>query len=385
MKKHKNRNAVGLAAGVLLIFAASTQADPIDRYIRAEMANQRLPGVALAVIRNGKPIAVRTYGSENLETGTPVTRDTSFRLASISKQMLAAGMMLLVSDSKVSLDDPISKYLKDPPESWRGITIRQVLSHTGALPMEAPGYDPFRYQAPAERIQKARDLPLLSKPGEKYSYSNLGYDVVVEIIERVSGQPATQFMSERVFHPLEMSSTRATDYSAIIPHRANGYAYKDNEMKNAMPLMARRSSGLFLSTLSDLIKWDAALTEGKVITKAMQRELWTANTLPGGSSTRYGLGWWVDEYKGHRRIRHGGSNPGFRTEYTRFVDDHLSVIILVNSEAARPDAMAVEIAGFYVHGLGTPRKTVKLTSHQLTPLAGRYQVSPTNIVTIRSG
>jgi len=375
--------AVRLLAVFLLAHVAAAQAaDRIDQYIREEMANQRLPGVALAVIRDNKPIIVRSYGLANLETGTAVTQDTSFRLASLSKQLLASGMMVLVSDGKVSLEAPINKYLDNLPESWAGITVRQVLSHTAGLPLEAPGYDPFQYQAPAERIQKARDLPLLSKPGEKFAYSNLGYDVVVAIIERVSGEPVTQFMSERVFQPLGMSSTRATDSTAIIPHRANGYAYRDNEMSNAFLLVARRSSGLFLSTLSDLIKWDAALTEGKVITKKMEYDLWTAITLPDGSSTHYGLGWWVDEYKKHRRIRHGGSNPGFRTEYSRFVDDHLSVIVLVNAESTRPDAIAAEVAGFYVPGLATPRKTVKLTRRDLAPLAGRYEVSPTNIVTI---
>jgi CubicO group peptidase (beta-lactamase class C family) len=371
-----------LAPCALFIFARSATADALDQYIREEMTNQRLPGVALAVIRNDKPIAVRAYGLANIETSAAVTKDTAFRLASLSKQMLASGMMLLVAEGKVSLDDPVSKYLQDPPPSWTAITVRQVLSHTSGLANEAPGFDPYRAQTPAERIRRARDLPLLSKPGEKYAYSNLGYDVVVEILERASGKPVLQFMSERVFAPLGMRDTRGTDLIAIVPNRANGYIYRDNTMRNAPPLMAPRSSGLFLSTLADLIKWDAALTAGKIITREMQRDLWTAVTLPDGTSTHYGFGWWVDEYKGHRRIRHGGSNPGFRTEYTRFVDDGISVIVLVNCDSARPDAIAAEVAGLYVPELATPRKTVHLTARELAPLAGRYQVSPTDIVTI---
>ena len=366
----------------LAAFAQSAAADALDRYVREEMTNQRLPGVALAVIRNGKPIAVRAYGLANIETGSAVTKDTAFRLASLSKQMVASAMMLLVSEGKVSLDDPVSKYLQDPPPTWSAITVRQVLSHTSGLANEAPGFDPYGAQTPSERIRRARDLPLLSKPGEKYAYSNLGYDVVVEILERASGKPVLQFMSERVFAPLGMHDTRGTDLIAVVPNRANGYLYKDNTMWNAPPLVAPRSGGLFLSTLTDLVKWDAALTKGKIITKEMQRELWTAVTLPDGTSTHYGFGWWIDEYKGHRRIRHGGSNPGFRTEYTRFVDDGISVIVLANGDSARPDAIAAEVAGLYVPELATPRKTVRLTLRELAPLAGRYQVSATNIVII---
>jgi D-alanyl-D-alanine carboxypeptidase len=371
-----------LALCVLSAFAQSAAADALDRYIREEMANQRLPGVALAVIRNGKPTAVRSYGLANIEAGSAVTKETSFRLASLSKQMLASGMMLLVTEGTVSLDDPVSQYLQDPPPTWSAITVRQVLSHTSGLANEAPGFDPYRAQTVAERIRRARDLPLLSKSGEKYAYSNLGYDVVVAILERASGKQVLQFMSERVFMPLGMRDTRGTDLIAIVPNRANGYIYTDNAMRNAPPLMAPRSSGLFLSTLTDLVKWDAALTEGKIITKEMQRQLWTAVTLPDGTSTHYGFGWWIDEYKGHRRIRHGGSNPGFRTEYTRFPDDDINVIVLVNGDSARPDAIAAEVAGLYVPELATPRKTVRLTARELAPLAGRYQVSPTNIVTI---
>lgn len=366
----------------LSALAQSAAADALDRYIREEMTNQRLPGVALAVIRSGTPIAIRAYGLANIETGSGVTKDTSFRLASLSKQMLAAGMMLLVSEGKVSLDDPVRKYLPDPPPTWSEITVRQILSHTSGLANEAPGFDPYRAQTPAERVGRARDLPLLSKPGEKYAYSNLGYDVVADILERVSGKPVLQFMSERVFAPLGMHDTRGTDLIAIVPNRANGYIYRDNTMRNAPPLMAPRSSGLFLSTLADLIKWDAALTEGKIVTKEMQRDLWTAVTLPDGTSTHYGFGWWVDEYKKHPRIHHGGSNPGFRTEYMRFPDDGISVIVLVNSDSARPDAIAAEVAGLYVPELATPRKTVRLTARELAPFAGRYQVTPTDIVII---
>jgi D-alanyl-D-alanine carboxypeptidase len=377
------RTLCGVAASLLLSLTVPlARADSIDTYIRTEMANQRLPGLALAVIRDGRPVKVKTYGFANLELKVPMTRDTVFRLASTSKQIIATGVMLLVADGKLTLDDPICSYLENCPESWRAITIRHVLSHTSGLPLEAPGNSPFKVEDVVDVIRRGYEVPLLSKPGEKWGYSNLGYAVLEEVIHRAAGKPWADFFTERIFKPLGMNATRTSDLIEIVPNRAAGYQFRDNTQRNALPLMALRPGGPFLSTLDDLIKWDAAITESKLLIPAMQDQMWTPALLTDGSSTRYGFGFWVDEVAGHRRIRHGGTEPGFRTEYSRFVDDKIDIIVLVNGEGMVPDEMAVEVANYFIPGLSPDRKTIALEPKALAAYAGQYQVTPSNILTI---
>lgn len=369
------------ACCLLILFVTAASADAVDTYLRAEMANQRLPGVAVAVLRDGKPISVRTLGLANIELNVPVTRNTVFKIGSVSKQFIATGIMLLVRDGKVRLEDPVTAYFEDAPAAWKGITLRQLLSHTSGLVRESPGFDGLKVQSDADIIRKAYEVPLQSAPGEKWAYCNLGYFILAETIHRVSGQPWPQFMTERVFKPLGMAATRTTDTLDIVPHRASGYLFRNNEQRNVGPLLALRPSGAFLSTIADLMKWEAALQGGVVLSKEEQAQMRTPVTLTDGSATQYGLGWVLDDVRGHRRVRHGGSLPGFRAEYSRY-DESLSVIVLANADSARPDAMALEVANHYVRGLSVERPVVKLAAATLVEYIGRYQLDGENFLTI---
>jgi len=346
------------ALSLLILFVTAASADAVDTYLRAEMANQRLPGVAVAVLRDGKPVSVRTLGLANIELNVPVTRDTVFKVGSVSKQFIATGIMLLARDGELRLDDPVTAYFEDAPDTWKGITLRQLLSHTSGLVRESPGFDGMKVQSDADVIRKAYEVPLQSAPGEKWAYCNLGYFILAETIHRVSGRPWPQFMTERVFKPLGMTATRTTDTIDIVPHRASGYLFRDNEQHNVGPLLALRPSGAFLSTIADLMKWEAALQGGVVLSKEEQAQMLTPMKLTDGSATEYGLGWTLDDVGGHRRVHHGGSLPGFRAEYSRY-DDSLSVIVLVNADSARTDAIALEVANHYVRGLSPDRPVAR--------------------------
>jgi CubicO group peptidase (beta-lactamase class C family) len=185
----------------------------------------------------------------------------------MSKQIIATGVMLLVADGKLTLDDPVCSYLENCPESWRAITIRHVLSHTSGLPLEAPGNSPFIVEDVVDVIRRGYEVPLLSKPGEKWVYSNLGYAILEEAIHRVAGKPWADFCAERIFKPLGMNATRTTDLIDVVPNRASGYQFRDSMQRNVLPLMALRPGGPLLSTLNDLIKWDASITEGKLLSR----------------------------------------------------------------------------------------------------------------------
>lgn len=369
-------------ACLLLLIATVASADAVDTYLRAEMANQRLPGVAVAVLRDGKPTSVRTLGLANIELNAPVTRDTAFKIGSVSKQFIATGIMLLVRDGKVRLDDAVNTYLDDAPSAWSAITLRHLLTHTSGLVRESPGFDGLKIQTDAEVIRQAYDVPLQSAPGQKWSYCNLGYFILAEVIHKASGRPWPEFMTERVFKPLGMSATRTTDSLEIVPNRASGYLFRDNVQHNVGPLVALRPSGAFLSTITDLMKYEAALHDGTLLSKDEQAQMLTPMLLADGSNTQYGFGWNVKDLRGHRQVRHGGTLPGFRADYSRYDDDAFAVIVLVNADGARTDAIALEVANHYIHGLSDERPVVKLPAATLAEYAGRYQLEGENFLTL---
>ena len=166
------------------------------------MERQHLPGLSLIVIKDQKIVKSEGYGLANVELNVPATPQTVYKIGSVSKQFIAAGVMLLVNDGKVGLDDPVSKYLEGTPQSWSTITVRHLLTHTSGIVREAPGFDPLKVQADADVIKTAYDLPLRFTPGEKWEYCNVGYFSLAEIIRKVSGKPWGDFLNDRLFAPL---------------------------------------------------------------------------------------------------------------------------------------------------------------------------------------
>jgi len=181
-----------------------------DGVVRDAMRKQNIPGVALVVLRDGKVVHQAGYGIADLEQDLPVRPDTAFNIGSLSKQFLAEGILLLVQEGKVALDAPVSRYLPDVPSSWSAITIRHLLSHTGGLVREAPGFDGAKVQSDIDVIRSAYGVPLNAPAGTRFEYSNLGYFILAEVISRTSGKPWPAFFAERVFGPLGMNATRPT-------------------------------------------------------------------------------------------------------------------------------------------------------------------------------
>ena len=321
-------------------------ADDVDTYVKAEMQRQKLPGLALVVLHDGKVQKSAGYGVADRDTHVEVTLKTLIKIGSVSKQFIATGVMLLVQDGKLGVDDPVRRYLPDAPETWNGITIRHLLSHTAGLVREAPAFEPFTIQPDADVVRSGYPKALLTPPGEKYAYSNLGYFALAEIISRVSGKPWSEFIHDRVFSPAGMTVTRTTT-TAPLPGKAKGYVGND-ALTPAPDWTAIRPSGAFLSNVEDLARWEAVLHTDKVLREATRKQMWTAMTLTNGSSAGYGFGWQVGPLVGRPAIYHGGSLPGFRSFYVRFVDDGMTVIVLTNSDDADLPAMALGIARRYV-------------------------------------
>ena len=321
--------------------------DSVDHYVAAEMERAHIPGVALAVLRGGKPVKIATYGFADLEHRVPVTPSTVFKIGSVSKQFIATAIVLLQQEGRVAFDDPISKHVAGTPETWGGVTLRHLLTHTAGILREGPAFDPLRVQPDSVVIRSAFAAPLEFPTGSKYQYCNVCYFTLAEVVARVSGKPWDSFLAERVFRPLDMTSTRATTTTALVPHRARGYSWRAGGHVNAPEFLALRPSGAFLSTIEDLARWDAALYHDRVLTRASREAMTRPTPLAGGSASGYGFGWFLDSVDGRWRVRHGGTMPGFRAQMTRFPDDSLTVIVLTNADGAQPDVMAREVARMY--------------------------------------
>jgi D-alanyl-D-alanine carboxypeptidase len=336
-----------LAALFTLVLApaasfAQAAADAVDAYVTAEMQRQNIPGIALAVVRDGKVTKIAGYGVADREKNVPVAANTAFKIGSVSKQFIATAIMLLAQDGKLKVDDPVRTFLPDAPEAWSGITLRHLLSHTAGLIREGPAFEPFTPKPDIDVVRSGYPRALQSKPGEKYSYSNLGYFTLAEIITRVSGKPWSQFIGERVFTPSGMTASRPTTTDAF-PKRAKGYTGNDR-LAPAADWPAVRPSGAFFSTVEDLARWEAVLLTDAVLRAATRTQMWTDVRLNDGSPAGYGFGWSVGTVAGRSAVHHGGSLPGFRAFYLRFVDERLAVIALGNGDDADMQALATGVA-----------------------------------------
>jgi CubicO group peptidase (beta-lactamase class C family) len=350
---HRKFNVIFVIV-LLLAQAVAVRADKVEDYVKAEMKKQRIPGLSIAVVKQGKIVKVEGYGLANIEHQVPARPETVYKIASVSKQFLATGILLLAQEGKLSVDDKVSKHLDGTTEIWKDITIRHLLTHTSGIVREAPGFDPFKVQKDIDVIGTAFGLPLRFTSGEKYEYCNVGYFSLAEIITRLSGKSWGEFLNERVFAPLGMTATRPTTMSEIVPNRAGGYDWRNDQMRNAEDYIAMRPSGAFLSSVVDLAKWDAALYTDKFLTASTREQMWTPVRLNSGSTHPYGFGWQLDPLGNHRQAHHGGSLPGFRSQFSRFLDDKLSIIVLTNCGSAAPQTIARGIAAIYLPDLPAP-------------------------------
>ena len=327
---------------VLLARCLGAQADPTDDFITAELQRQRIPGLSLVVIKNGAIVKTGAYGVANIALKKPTASETVYKIASVSKQFIATGVMLLAQDGRLRVEDFIEKYLDGTPAAWKPITIRHLLTHTAGLVREAPGFSPSKIQSDADVVKSAYGVPLKFAPGEKWDYSNVGYFALAEIITRIAGKPWPDFLAERVFKPSGMNSTFPTNTRASVPNRATGYTDND-ALRPADDWLALRPSGAFLSTVLDMARWDAMLDTDRILTASTRREMWTPVTLRGGTTHPYGFGWQIDAVNGRKRVHHSGGMTGFRANFSRFLDDRLTIVVLMNLDDVDIDAI--------VHGL----------------------------------
>ncbi len=235
-----------------------------DAYITSVMAKQKIPGLSVGVIRNGRLVYSKGYGLANVELNVPAASDSVYDIGSITKDFTATAIMMLVEEQRVHLDDPISKHLKQLPDSWQKVTIRGLLTHTSGITnyLSVPNFAvlALRPTTPDELLRLVADDPLRFQPGDKWEYSNTGYYLLGLVIEHASGESFGEFLRKRILLPVGMTATRVNDLGAVIKGRASGYQLEGGELRNARPWdpsWAGAAGGL-ISTVPDLARWVAA-------------------------------------------------------------------------------------------------------------------------------
>ena len=268
-----------------LVFA---QTADIDSIVAREMSARRIPGVAIAVVEDHRITFERAYGTSNLETQTPLRADAVFELASVTKQFTAAAVMMLVEEGKVGLDEPIARYLDETPESWKEITVRRLLTHTGGLEIASlpivEGSPPLNVttQAAFDYVSK---LPLRFPPGQEGWYSDAGYFLLGMIIEKASGESYREFMQREIFEPLGMSQSSILDKSRVLLGRVPTYSLRDGvhvNWRRDWDFELPSFFGIF-STLRDLAKWDDSLRDATLLSGEGLAQMWTPANVSNGN------------------------------------------------------------------------------------------------------
>lgn len=299
------------------------------------------PGAAVLVKKGDQVLLRKGYGMADLEQAIPMRPEAVFRIGSITKQLTAAGIVLLADERKLSLQDDVRKHLPQLPDRGAKITIEHLLTHTSGIPSytDQPSFRKRSREdlSHDELLGLIKDVPLDFQPGQRWKYSNSGYYLLGMVIEKVSAKSYREFMEERVFRPLGMRNTTYGDDDRVIPGRIRGYQRPGGPAPGArarnadlMSMKPPFAAGALVSTVDDLAVWDAAITAGKLLKPQSWARVFTAAKLKDGSATTYGHGWALGAYQGSPTQAHGGGIPGFNTEILRLPRERVVVVILCN-------------------------------------------------------
>lgn len=327
----------------------SPDAGTIDRLF-SQYARPDVPGAAIVVVDKGRVAFMRGYGLADLESRTPVTERTNFRLASLTKPFTAMAIMLLVGEGRLGLDDRVRDIVPDVPAYGREIRIRHLLSHTSGL----RAYEDFVPESSTRHV-KDRDVPALLRrtdalmfpPGSAFRYGDSGYAILALVVEAVSGRSFARFMHDRIFAPLGMRSTLVwVPGGRAVPNRALGYA----PTRSGFGLADHTSTSTVLgdggiySSIRDLVAWDRALDAHALVGARLQLLAWTPAELNDRTKTRYGFGWFIDRDSTGPSVFHRGETSGFSNFIVKYPERRLTVIVLTNRRGGAPADIAATVA-----------------------------------------
>lgn len=322
------------------------------------------PGAAALVAVNGKVIYRKAFGKANLELGVDMSPNNVFEIGSITKQFTTVSILMLVEQGKLKLDDDITTYIEDYPTHGHRITMHHLLTNTSGISSFTASdewYDNRKKDyTKGEFISLFKKIPMLYAPGEKYHYSNTGFFLLAEVIEKISKKTYEEFVNEYIFNPLEMKNSSYGSRSKITLNRASGYDnvkdntdedFNESETVNAeaISFLTFHIVGAILSTVNDLLLWNRAIRNNKLISEESKMKAFTNYQLIDGKSTNYGYGWAIDKINGIPSIEHNGGTFGFRNNSIYLSKDDVFVVVLTNRTYSNPDYISTKMAAIAIN------------------------------------
>ena len=397
MQRHVRRSLIAIAVAVLLGSVGAAQTSPPQLQSQVDKLFARwttsTPGCAVGADVNGQPAVRAAYGMADLEHDVPITVDTIFEVGSVSKQFTAAAVLLLARDGKLSLDDKVRKYIAEMPDVAAGITIRQMLNHTaglrdwGGLTAIAGWPRTTRVHTHAHVLDiVSRQRMLNFQPGTRWSYSNTGYNLAAILVSRVSGMSFADFTRARIFEPLGMKDTSwRDDYTRIVKRRAIAYEEQKAVFSTLMPFENVHGNGGLLTTVGDLLKWNANFVNPIVGDTRFVADMERRTRFNDGREHEYALGLYVDTYRGRREVDHSGGTAGYVAHLSRYPDHGVSVAVMCNVRSGNATNGAKAIADLLLPpgGAADSPPSEPLNADEGPRYAGLYRsLHPAGVVTI---
>ncbi|MBW8874579.1 MAG: beta-lactamase family protein [Acidobacteria bacterium] len=379
-------------------------AQRVDEYLSLRTDLGRFSGAVL-IARDGKVLLRKGYGFADVEKKTPYTPETRQDVASISKMFTAMAALKLRDQGKLRLEDPVCKYLEDCPETWKPITIQQLMRHTSGIPdyeealeIGSGKYMAFMNQpgASAKIVENARKLPLDFKPGEKFHYSNTGYIVLSYAVQKAAGQPFGDFVTRTLLAPAGMTRSGIFGVGDGPKSLATGYTHSDlgwdkmlagvsltaGHLRKVpqLPLTPPEGDAGIYSTVDDLYRWSQVMDGGPLVSAPEAAEVFT----PGLEN--YGYGWFIDTGFDRQRMRHTGLLPGYVSDFIKFPGDKVTIILFSNLDRTRLDRIARDVTAIVLgkpYDLPVHGKVVQLTAEQFAKLEGDYKMTDGKLLTVR--
>ncbi len=347
------------ATAFLLLFLRIRIADAEDFLsakvdeLFAEWNRPDSPGAALAIVKDGSVAYERGYGSANLEYEIAIDPTSVFSAASVSKQFTAFAIAMLANEGKLSLDDDIRIHLPEVPDFGETITIRHLIYHTSGLRNHSDlfrldGWGAVRTNDDVLKMVK-HQKELNFSPGDEYLYCNTGYTLLAEIVERIAELSFREYTEMNIFKPLGMTKTHFhDDRGMIVKNRAYSYDHTDGGFRKKYKNSTIVGNSSLFTTVDDLTKWVLNFDSGKVGSPAVIEQMHQQGVLNNGEMLDYAFGLRIGEYKGLKKVSHGGSGSGYRSYLIRFPEQRFAVIVLSNLASFDPGEVAKQIADIYL-------------------------------------
>ncbi|UWZ86630.1 serine hydrolase [Occallatibacter riparius] len=386
--------------------AATSRVDPAakadaaasaDQYLRAWADQGRFAGTVL-IAKGDKILLRKGYGLANYQGKVPNAPETVFRIGSITKMFTAFGILQLEEKGKLSVNDPVVKYVPEIPAAWSAITIHQLLCHKSGIPdfVNAKAYGAFNQPHAVENaIREYADKPLVNAPGATLRYSNSGYVLLGRVIEKVSGKPYDEYITENILKPAGMTHTGMDPTREPKANLANGYRWDGEEVVNAPFSQPDYSpAGGLMSTVDDMYRFDRALKAGTLFSKAIMEKAWGSYGRwtappPIPMEADYGYGWMTGNDFGHKWVGHGGWVNGFVSEFNRYPDDDMVVIVLWNFETSNHMIVNRDLEAILFGAPFEMPKAQPIVHPKVETLAryvGNYQLGPMTVqITLKNG